>query len=280
MNSTEVSLSVGVIGGLLTFIALFLAVLQTRQLSKSIARLESTEKELLKAQESIASLSSEMYSVLGLARDARNTPGLFDSMGHVIANVSQLTTTPGYIADRVQQALNELVTVSVQANAGSFEIKYSDLTEVAFELIECTSDGDEIFATSYVDTAEFWEKNSAKRYLSRSQELISERGIHITRVFLFADEAQYDESKAEMAKHAQAGISVRYAFTGKLEPDLTKDLFLLNNTLSAEYDLAQGRADILGVRIHSSPHPEVGNCERRRRKLVASSELFKEDSER
>jgi hypothetical protein len=287
------SLALGALSVVAALVAIALAFIQTRQLKNQVERLANTETELGKTQQSITTLSedmaavleqtqqsvkalsSEMYELLGISETARDTPGLFEQIARLADNCAViLPKNAPYVTDFVSMRLDELVTHTTQARAGSIELRPSDVARVALDLVEAARDGDRIFTTSYVNTADFWTRPSAKRYLERNKELIAERNVEINRIFLFHNEAAAEESRSEMDKQCAAGIRVRTALADELEVDLARDMFLLGERLAAEYVIAPGRGDILSVRIWNEPSREVAETRDRMQRLVGSSEPY------
>ncbi|MDX6699540.1 MAG: hypothetical protein QOE65_2937 [Solirubrobacteraceae bacterium] len=271
-SARTLSLLLGIASVMAALIAIALAIFQTRQLKQQIERLADTEEALTKTQERINSLSSEMYEVLKLSEAAHSTPNLFDNIAQLAENCAVVYPQgSAYLTQFVAGQLETLVNHSSQARAGSIEITPSDIADMAVTLVQLAEEGDKIVTTSYVSTEDFWTRPSAQRYLEKTTDLIANRQVDITRIFLFDGPESVAPSLAEMDKQCRAGIHVRTAFTDSLEPALKRDMFLLGNRVAAEYILTTDRRDILTLRIWDAEHKEVGEVSDRMDRLVRSS---------
>jgi hypothetical protein len=276
-----VSLGLGGLGVIGTLIALFLAIRQTSQLgdlgvtlNTSVQTLANTETGLTAAQEGIAGLSHEMYDVLGLVATAREDQALFSAVQSLTESYAQvLPANMPYITEYFREQLDELSSRVSEARTGYVEVFPFDITLVALRLIRLVDDGEHVFTTSYVATPDFWNRQDAKQYLNRSQDLIANHAVEVTRVFIFKDEKESAQSRAEMDRQHEAGIHVRVVFTKDLPPDLKRDMFLLENRLCAQYVLGPD-AETQSVRIYASPNPEVIKAEERRQRLLTASDEY------
>jgi hypothetical protein len=98
----------------------------------------------------------------------------------------------------------------------------------------------QIVATSYAQSASWWDQPWGKRYESENAEA-AKRGVKVTRTFLFANESELDAIRPLLSKEVDAGITVKYAFVGNLHTQLVSGLVVIDNGLAGELHLTPAK---------------------------------------
>lgn len=271
-----ISLVLSAFAAFVSVVAIGLALLQTYQLRGQVKKLESTQNDLSATRQAIEtqlnSLTGQMYEVLGISQTAHQVPRLFQQLGDLANNYALLHEKDlPFIKNMALRQLEDLITNSTKSSTGVTEIVPRDVEWVASELIDLAEGGSRVMVTSYVNTTDFWSRPSARDYLTKNRQAI-ERGVTITRVFLFDSDESYQASQSEVERQCAAGIDVRTALTKDLDEDLARDMFLLDELLAAEFVLTPGKWTIREVRVWYAPNREVRETHDRMMRLLTLSE--------
>jgi hypothetical protein len=251
------SVALGAASVLAALGALWLAFRQTRQLKEQITKLANTESGLNQIFDNLGLLSTNMERLASSTVAAINLPEEASHVDHLLPRVRALvkgltTVLPAehpFISDYIDKKFQTLITDTERAHSGSLEIYVVNLTDLAIELFELAEADETVLTTSYVDTQAFWQTPGAVPYLLTNKALIKERGVNITRIFIFNDPASLEKSEEEMDKQCDAGIKVKTVFTEELQGDLIRDMFLLDERLAAQFETTADRRELLQLRV-------------------------------
>jgi hypothetical protein len=272
-SSGTVTVVLGAISVAAALVALSVAAQQTRQLKQQIEKLANTENALQETQSRIDGLSTEVYDVLELYKAASSSAALLSTMRKLAINCGQVFSQENiFLKKFLESQLDLLVKSSGEATTQHLEVQASnEVAGMALNLVKLAQPNEEVITTSYVSTDKYWDDPSGQRYLEVNEELIKNRNVSITRIFLFDSQESEEKSRPEMAKQHAAGIKVRTALTRNLTIDLKRDMFLLGSRLAAENVMTNDQNDILSVRIWDSSQKEVGEFAERMDILMHAS---------
>ncbi len=96
-----------------------------------------------------------------------------------------------------------------------------------------------VWATSYINPTEWWSTSAGDEYEEAGvPEIVN---VDFQRVFICESQAEVDKLAEVMQRQADSGVLVRYVMASDLDLNLRRDILVIDDGVSAEIVLNQGR---------------------------------------
>lgn len=175
-------------------------------------------------------------STVELARNALDTEKEISS-----SKIDFFNTIFNKKKDRYSTNLLSLQAKKVKYNTNDLE-ELGEMQNDAIEIFKTATNKSKIRATSYVNIKQWWTDKFGDEYEKANKEAV-ERGVDVTRVWLFETVKDFEENKSKMQNQKDYGVKILYAFE--------KDIQELN----------ESKIDIILVNDKNSTNPFYGELE-------------------
>ena len=157
-----------------------------------------------------------------------------------------LQQTHPYVREQIESSLRRLrKLVDDVALKEEVILKAHSIPRDVTYLLDRVKSGD-VFATSYVKPALFWDTPEGDLYGQKCFELV-QRGVKFTRVFIKparVDEEEWQCTMDEITKQKANGVRVRIVLESSLPPDSKQDFLLISDEYVAYLHIG-ARGDVL-----------------------------------
>jgi hypothetical protein len=261
ITAEEISYGLGVLGLVLSGIAITLAVMHWRAISKVHSTIERAEQQTTRNLDETRKVGDQTLQALNLHELLAADEALSNSANGLAEDYAQvLRVDDEFLKQRATQDLNQTRTYMNMVAEGHLTIGPEALAadeEIPSALLNIAKPGECFWASSVVSPA-FWARASA--YLQLQKERI-EQNVTVNRVFIFKDQKEFENEHAQEQLRLQAkkGINVHYV----VEPEYTaQDLVAVARPnpesqtdpdlvrYAAEFAVTDGR--VTGIQVWSS----------------------------
>jgi len=213
-----------------------------------------------------------MHEVLGFAEDAFSDERLKNALQALARSYIDTKSKGGFLLNLVEHELDTCVQLTIDAAKDHAEVEQTYLATYARDLIKTAKGGDEVVTTSFVQTHAFWDSPWVAEYVKENEAAV-QRGVNVTRIFIFFNDEALQDSIKQMNYQVGKGITVKTVLTTELEPDLSRDLFLLKGHIAAEYILTPDREHLRKLELWTSP-PKLNEMTDIINRLVDKSRIY------
>ena len=261
IDSEAINYGVGGLGLLLSGVAIGLAMMHWRAISKVHSTIQSAEEQTTKNLVETQKVGNQTLQALSLHELLATDEQLSASINSLAADYAQVIDVDDqFLKERAEQDINQARTYMNMAAEGHLTIGPEALAadeEIPSALLNIAERGDCFWASSVVSTA-FWARASS--YLQLQKERI-EQGITVNRVFIFQRKEEFEDPRAkeQLRLQAKKKINVHYV----VEPEYTaQDLVAVARPnpeaenepdqvqYAAEFAVADGR--VTGIQLWSA----------------------------
>lgn len=261
--STEqvVNYAVGGLSLTLAVVAIVLATLHSRGISKVHSAIQVAEDQTTKNLTETRKVGSQTLQALSLHELLAKDDDLSNSVNSLASDYAKVRSVDDqFLKERAEQDVNQARTYINMVSEGYLTIGPEALAadeEIPSALLTIANPGDCFWASSVVSTA-FWARASA--YLQLQKERIAEE-VTVNRVFIFETKEEFKNPHAQQQLRLQAekGINVHYVVEPKYTP---QDLVAIAHPhadsdktpddvrYAAEFAVADGR--VTGIQVWSA----------------------------
>lgn len=163
-------------------------------------------------------------STVELARNALETEKEISS-----SKIDFFNTIFNKKKDRYSTNLLSLQANKVKYNTNDLE-ELGEMQNDAIEIFKTATNKSKIRATSYVNIKQWWTDKFGDEYEKANKEAV-ERGVDVTRVWLFETVKDFEENKRKMQNQKDYGVKILYAFEKDIQElnESKIDIILVND---------------------------------------------------
>jgi len=139
-----------------------------------------------------------------------------------------------YFETELSQINNDLTSIG----EGRFELKSGDLNQ--FMIAAFTSAKNSVLATSYVNPGDWWNNAWGKEYQRLNLDA-ADRGVHITRIFIYSSDSEIHDMCALMNDQQKHGIEIKVVDRSALGNVSPPDVIIIDDSIAGSMSLSDRR---------------------------------------